>query len=103
MRRPLFVPFEWPPEVDELLGQLSDRELGRHLNVDPHTVAARRRALNIPAWQQPKKRHWRQCVICQRWFTVTGGRESQLRQTCLPAHRITQPGRLSDCHKLAAA
>src|SRR5438105_3394753 len=99
MRRPLFVPIAWPAEVDELLGTMSDRELGRHLNLDPHTVAARRCVLGISAWQKSKTRHRRQCVICNRWFVVVGGRLSQMRKTCLPEHRVTRPGRLSDCHK----
>ncbi len=94
------MPIEWPPEVDELLGTMSDRELGRHLNLDPHTIAARRRVLNIPAWQKSKKLHKRRCVVCGKPFTVVGGRASQLRTTCPPAHRATSPGRLSACHRL---
>jgi hypothetical protein len=100
MKRQLFVPIEWPVEVDELLGTMSDRELGRHLNLDPHTIAARRRVLNIPAWSMPKKLHKRRCVVCGKPFTVVGGRASQLRTTCPPAHRVTRPGRLSVCHRL---
>jgi hypothetical protein len=95
----LFVPIAWPVEVDELLGTLSDRELGRHLNLDPHTIAARRRVLNLPAWRQPKKRHRGRCVVCKRTFEVVGGRLSQMRKTCPPEHRFTRAGQLSDCHK----
>jgi hypothetical protein len=97
--RQLFVPIEWPVEADQLLGTLSDRELGHHLNLDPHTIAARRHVLNIPAWQKPKLRHQRRCVVCRRTFTVVGGRLSQMRRTCPPTHPVTRHGRLSDCHK----
>jgi hypothetical protein len=99
LRRPLFVPISWPREADELLGTMSDRELARHLNLDPHTVAARRRVLNIPPWRQSKSRHMRRCVVCGRTFEVVGGRLSQMRKTCPPKHRFTRAGRLSDCQR----
>jgi hypothetical protein len=94
VKRPPFVPIVWG-EADQLLGTMSDRELGRHLNLDPHTIAARRRVLNIPAWQTPKMRHRRHCVVCGRSFVVVGGRLSQMRKSCPPTHRVTRPGLLS--------
>jgi hypothetical protein len=102
VKRPPFVPIEWTPDEDAQMGTVSDHELGRRLHVDPHTIAARRRALGIPVWQKSKTRHTRTCIVCGREFVVTGGRLSQMRKTCPPTHRFTSTA-LSPCHKLLIA
>jgi len=93
------TPRPWTPEEDAQLGTMSARALGLLLGRTTKAVLARQRQLGIPAWQQPKLRHQGRCVVCGRTFVIRGGRKSQLRKTCPPEHRITQPGRLSAHHK----
>ncbi len=81
-RDPLFKPLVWNAAADALLGVQSDRSVARILGVHPITVGSRRKALGIPAWQQPKRVHRRNCIQCGESFEVTGGRASQLRTTC---------------------
>jgi hypothetical protein len=94
MARP-FIPIVWPPEVDELLGTLSDRELARHLGLDPHTVQRRRQQLGIPPWRQQRRVLAIVCVICGKETPVVGKRASRLRLTCPPR----RPGGVSAHHR----
>src|SRR5258708_26543883 len=69
--RPPFMPIVWG-EADQLLGTLSDRELARHLHVDPHTVQARRQLLGIAPYRTPRRGLVIVCAICGQRTPVVG-------------------------------
>lgn len=96
MARQRFVRIVWPPEVDELLGTMSDRELARHLNLDPDTVQQRRRELRIDAFRPGHRVLVIVCVVCGKKTPVVGRRLNQLRITCPPR----RAGRVSVCQAL---
>jgi hypothetical protein len=95
-----FRRIDWPPEVDAVLGQATDVDLGRALGVDEKTVAARRRQLGISPYRKPPRVLAIQCVVCGAITQTTqpppGGRKSRLRTTCPPKRR----GRVSPCQAL---
>lgn len=95
---PPFVPLTWNEAAIAALGTMSDRAVGKLLNINPKTAQAKRHELNIEPYRLPKRVLEIVCVIDGKKTLVVGKRKSRLRLTCPPEHRITRPG-LSDCHK----
>ena len=97
-RPPIGVPYDWPAELDEILGVVSDNKLSGALGIHISTVAARRRKLGIQPYRIPgPATKVVTCVICGREFR-TLARKSIARTTCPP----TPPDVVSRCQvKLA--
>ncbi len=99
IRLPVGQPLVWNEAATSLLGTMSDRALAKLLGINPKTVQAKRRALNIEPFRQPKRVLEIVCVIDGIRTKVAGRRASRLRKTCPPPHRFTRPGQQSDCEK----
>ncbi len=99
VRLPVGKPLTWNEAAIAALGTVSDVKLGKMLGIDNRTVQAKRRALGIAAWRQPKDVLTITCVVCGKKTQVSGRRKSRLRTTCPPTHRFTRAGQPSDCEK----
>jgi hypothetical protein len=86
---PVGESYEWPSEIDELMGAVSDRKLADALKVHVSTVAARRRRLGIQPL--PKKRMPKvvTCAYCGKQFEHFG-RVGYMRRTCPPPEPCQQ-------------